>query len=428
MKTLTSSFLQDQLETVQSWAHELDTLVECFAPHFARIQSRQQALGYLQGLLSSIERKNGWQLAEHLGHATPYRLQHLLGRAVWDQDKVRDQIQSYVCQHLGDPEGVLVVDETGFLKKGEKSAGVARQYSGTAGRIENCQVGVFLSYASSKGHTFLDRQLYLPQEWAQDKLRREEADIPEEVCFTTKPKIARQMLQRAFDAGVPCRWVTGDSVYGNDRSLRLWLQERKQAHVLAVTGQEMVTIEDKFYRVKELLPLVSEQDLQILSAGEGSKGLRLYAWTRIAINHGHASQWGCWLLVRKSLSDPKEVTGYIAFAPVETSLETLVQIAGTRWTIECCFESAKGELGLDEYEVRSWQGWHRHMTLAMLAHAFLSVLRFLEGDLGSATVVSSDTPPHAGCESRQEFSSKKGVSPPRNSLRVFKQSRGLSSV
>jgi SRSO17 transposase len=403
MNTFSSSTLSDQLDIVQSWTDQLETLVARIAPHFARVEARTQALGYLQGLLSSVERKNGWQLAEQLGHATPYRVQHLLGRAVWDEDAVRDELQRYVVEHLGDEDGVLVIDETGFLKKGDKSAGVARQYSGTAGRIENCQIGVFLTYATGKGHTFLDRQLYLPHDWAEDKERRNQADIPEEVAFATKPKIARQMLERAFDAGIPARWVTGDAVYGNDRSLQIWLQGRGQSHVLAVSGQEMVTVGFEQHRVKHLLTQVPEDAWHLLSAGAGSKGERLYAWAQLPLNHAQGEQWERWLIVRKSLSNPTELTPYIAFASTGTPRDTLVRVAGTRWTIECCFESAKGQVGLDEYEVRSWHGWHRHITLSMLAHAFLTVLRSPETDIDL----------------------KKGQTPPRKSLREFKQSRGL---
>lgn len=227
---------QQLFEQVQSWEQDIAALSLRIAPRFARPDARQTAHDYLCALLSPVERKNGWQMAEQLGDTTPYRVQHLLGRAVWEADAVRDDLIGYVVEHLGDPEGVLVIDETGFLKKGDKSCGVARQYSGTAGRIENCQVGVFLTYATVKGHTFLDRQLYLPQAWMDDPNRCREADVPDKIVFTTKPKIARQMLERAFTAGVPCRWVTGDSVYGNDRSLQLWLQQQGMAHVLAVTG------------------------------------------------------------------------------------------------------------------------------------------------------------------------------------------------
>lgn len=403
MNTLTLPHLQEHLAMIHSWEQDLESLAQQIAPRFARPQARQRALDYLRGLLSPVERKNGWQLAEQLGHSTPSRMQHLLGRAVWDADAVRDDLVRYALEHLSDPEGVLVIDETGFLKKGDKSCGVARQYSGTAGRIENCQVGVFLAYATEKGHTFLDRKLYLPKEWTDDPLRCREAEVPDKVLFTTKPKIARQMLEHAFEAGVPCRWVTGDSVYGNDRSLQLWLQQQGVAHVLAVTGQEMVTIGWEQYRVKELLPAVPEDAWHLLCCGAGSKGPRLDAWARLPLNPACGTEWERWLLVRKSLSDPEELTGYIAFAPAGTPIQTLVEVAGTRWTIECCFESAKGEVGLDEYEVRSFHGWYRHITLAMLAHAFLTVLRAQEA----------------------EFDLKKGQKTPGNSLRTFKQSRGL---
>lgn len=403
MNTLSLPFLSEQLDCVASWQQQLEDLAQRIAPRFARPDARQSARDYLCALLSPVERKNGWQMAEQLGHPTPYKLQHLLGRAVWDADALRDDLVSYVVEHLGDPEGVLVMDETGFVKKGDKSCGVARQYSGTAGRIENCQIGVFLAYASAKGHTFLDRQLYLPKEWTDDKQRCRDADVPDTVGFTTKPKIARQMLQRAFDAGVPCGWVTADSVYGNDRSLQLWLQQRGVAHVLAVSGQESVWVGFHQHRVKTLLPTVAENAWHLLSAGTGSKGPRLYAWARLALNHGWGAEWERWLLVRKSLSDPTEVTGYIAFAPAGTPLKKLVEVAGTRWTIECCFESAKGEVGLDQYEVRSWHGWHRHITLCMLTHAFLTMLRAQEAELDL----------------------KKGQTNPGNSLRAFKQSRGL---
>jgi SRSO17 transposase len=221
MNTLTLPYLHEQLDTLRSWEQELEGVAQRIAPFFARPEARRGAHEYLCGLLSAVERKNGWQLAEALGKSTPYSVQHLLGRAVWDADAVRDDLVGYVVEHLGDPEGVLVLDDTGFLKKGDKSCGVARQYSGTAGRIENCQVGVFLGYATEKGHTFLDRQLYLPKEWTDDPLRCQAADVPDTVGFQTKPKMARQMLERAFAAGVPCRWATADSVYGNDRSLQL---------------------------------------------------------------------------------------------------------------------------------------------------------------------------------------------------------------
>jgi SRSO17 transposase len=405
MATFDPLFINEQEHSVQTWAQAFDMLIERIAPRFARQEAREHVHAYLQGLLSPVQRKNGWQLAEFVGDKTPYALQHLLGRAVWDADDLRDDLQAYVVEHLGDPDAVLVVDETAALKKGDKSCGVARQYSGTAGRIENCQVGVFLGYASPKGHTFLDRQLYLPKEWTDDKARCRAAQVPNQTAFTTKPKLAKQMLSRAFEAGVPARWVTGDAVYGNDRSLQLWLQERKQGFVLAVSGQEAVWIGMRQHRVKDLLPAVAEEAWHLLSAGEGAKGPRLYEWARLPLNCEYSPQWGRWLLVRRSLSDPSELTGYIAFAPADTPLSALVRVAGTRWTIESCFEAAKGEVGLDEYEVRSWHGWHRHMTLSMIAHAFLTILR------AAAT--------EATAQKGETKSSLQG------SLADFKRSRGL---
>ncbi len=369
-------------ETLPQWQRAFDTLTARVGKHLPRVELREQARDYLQALLSPIERKNGWQMAQGLGHQTPYRIQHLLGRSRWDADTLRDEVRHYVIEHLGEAEGVLILDETGFVKKGSHSAGVARQYSGTAARIENCQIGVFLAYASSRGHALIDRALYLPKEWTDDKERCGKAGIVEDVTLTTKPKMGRQLLQRAFAAGVPARWVTGDSVYGNDRSLQLWLQARGQCHVLAVTGQEMLYIGGKGWRVKDLLPRIPADGWQRLSCGAGSKGEREFAWAWQEVNQGHGDAWKRWLLVRRSLSDPQQMTAFRAFAPADTSLETLAAVAGRRWCIECCFEQAKGEVGLDQYEVRSWAGWHRHVTLSMAALAFLSVVRCAQGKKG----------------------------------------------
>src|SRR5918911_1645280 len=228
----------DAAHTVQGGAAYLADVERRLAPYFERAEPRRRAVAYLRGLLSPAERKNSWQLAEVNGDATPYGLQHVLRRALWDADAVRNELRTYVSEHLGDPKAVLVIDETGFLKKGRHSAGVARQYSGTAGRIENCQIGVFLAYASEHGHTLLDRELYLPAEWTEDRDRCRRAGIPDQRPFATKPALARQMLQRSFTAGVSLAWLTGDSVYGDDRKLRQWLEGRTQAYVLAVSGKE----------------------------------------------------------------------------------------------------------------------------------------------------------------------------------------------
>jgi SRSO17 transposase len=363
------------LETVRAWAVWQTEVERRIMPRFARREARRRAWAYLRGLLSPVERKNGWQVAEVVGDTTPYGIQHLLGRAQWDAEEVRKDLRAYVVEHLGDPQAVLVMDETGFLKKGQHSAGVARQYSGTAGRVEKCQIGVFLTYASSQGHVLLDRELYLPQEWTDDGARCERAGIPPERTFATKPQLAQQMLKRAFDTGVPAAWVAGDSVYGDNRSLRLWLEEHSHAYVLAVSGKEYVWRAGRQWQVKTLLAMLEEEGWCRLRAGDGTKGPRWYDWRWLPLVAPLHPHWRRWLLVRRSLSDPTERTAYIVFAPAGTTLDTVVQVAGRRWTIEQCFEEAKGEVGLDQYEVRSWTGWYRHITLAMWAYALLTVLR-----------------------------------------------------
>jgi SRSO17 transposase len=269
---------------------------------------------------------------------------------------------------------VLIVDETGFLKKGEQSVGVQRQYSGTAGRIENCQIGVFLAYQSARGHAFLDRALYVPAEWAEDQQRRGAAGVPAEVRFATKPVLARQMLERALQNGVPARWVSGDCVYGNDGKLRRWLEEQPVAHVLGVSGNHFVVIGWKQQKVSTVAAQFPPDAWQRLSAGQGSKGPRWYNWAAVEINSLHEG-WARWLLVRRSVENPQERAYYRVFAPVGTALAEMVAVAGKRWAVEECFATAKGEVGLDEYEVRSWTGWHRHITLSLLAHAYLTVVR-----------------------------------------------------
>jgi SRSO17 transposase len=353
---------------------QLEQVAERMGPRFLRSEPRRQALAYLQGLLSPVERKNSWQLAEQAGEPGPHRFQHLLGRAVWEADEVRDDLQAYVREHLSDPDGVLIVDETGFLKKGEGSVGVQRQYSGTAGRIENCQIGVFLAYQGAHGHAFLDRSLYVPAEWAEDKQRRRAVGVPEEIRFATKPVLARQMIERALANGIPARWVSGDSVYGNDGKLRLWLEEHQVAHVLGVSGNHFVVIGWKQQTVSAVAAQFSLKAWQRLSAGQGSKGPRWYEWAAVETN-SLLEGWARWLLVRRSVDDPQERAYYRVFAPVGTTLEEMVAVAGQRWAVEECFAAAKGECGLDEYEVRSWTGWHRHITLSLLAHAYLTVVR-----------------------------------------------------
>ena len=362
----------------EAWTTALDQLSQQIRQHFVRSESHQRALAYMQGLMSGASRKNGWQVAEEVGEATPYGMQHLLDRAKWDCDGLRDALRAYVREMLAAPNAVLVIDETGFLKKGHKSVGVQRQYSGTAGRIENCQVGVFLSYASSRGHTLLDRALYLPKSWTDDQQRCRESHVPASVTFATKPELAAQMLWRNLDAGLPVAWVTGDTVYGSSQSLRVGLETRKQAYALAVACKELVEVQGTRKRVDQVAHGITREDWQELSAGTGSKGPRLFAWARIELAAPEISGWQRWLLIRRSLDEgtkPAEMAYVLVFAPIGTSLKEMVEAFGARWTVEQCFEEGKGEVGLDEYEVRSWHGWHRHVTLSMLALAFLTVLR-----------------------------------------------------
>jgi SRSO17 transposase len=367
--------LGQDVSAVLGGAAYLTDIERRLAPYFERAEPRQRAMAYVWGLLSPAERKNSWQLAEVSGDTTPYAFQHLLRRALWDPDAVRDELRHYIMQHLGDPEAVLVLDDTDFLKKGRHSAGVARQYRGTAGKVDNCQIDVFLGYASALGHVLLDRELYLPEEWTDDPERCRQAGIPAVRRFATKPQLAQQMLARAFTAGISATWVTADSVYGNDRRLRMWLEGQPQAYVLAVSGQAYVWLGWRQRQVKTILAALPADGWTRLSAGDGTKGPRCYDWRWLPLAEPLEPDWRRWLLVRRRVSDPTDLSAYVVFAPHEITLEAVVRVAGTRWTIESGFEAAKGEVGLDDYEVRSWTGWYRQITLAMWALALLTVLR-----------------------------------------------------
>jgi SRSO17 transposase len=360
---------------VQQWANEVESVGGRIGPRFARSEARRRAVGYIRGLLGDAQRKNGWQMAESLGDPNPDGVQHLLARADWDADAVRDDLTDYVRESLGDPDGVLIVDETGFLKKGDKSVGVARQYSGTAGRIENCQVGVFLAYATPKGRTLIDRALYLPKEWAKDRARREEAGVPKAIEFATKIVLARRMVERAVAAGVPASWVTADSVYGSDYGFRKAIEDRGLGYVVGVRSDHAVWIGARQRRVKALLAEVPAEGWRRLSCGDGAKGPRLYDWASLRANAPQPEKYARWLLIRRSVSDPTEVAYFACGGPPGTTLDELVRVAGTRWAIEECFELAKGDCGLDEYEVRGWEGWHRHVTLSLFALAVVAVIR-----------------------------------------------------
>jgi SRSO17 transposase len=362
-------------DAVQDWATELDAVGERLGPYFSRAEPRRRAVEYLRGLLSDVERKNGWQLAERLGDPTPYGVQHLLGRADWDADAVRDDLVRYAREHLADAGGVLVVDETGFLKKGTKSAGVRRQYSGTAGRIENCQVGVFLAFAGRHGHPLLDRELYLPEEWAADADRREEAGIPVEVTFATKPQLAERMLRRAWRLGVRAAWVAADAVYGNDGKFRRFLEANRQPYVLAVQSNQQLWDGQARTRVDAIAASWPAGVWHRASAGAGAKGPRWYDWAVRAFGPVDGRGWQLWLLVRRHREKADERAYYLCRGPAGTPWRELVRVAGSRWIVEEGFERAKGECGLDEYEVRSWAGWYRHVTLSLFALAVLTVVR-----------------------------------------------------
>jgi SRSO17 transposase len=366
-------------DVLRSWLAGLDALFARVAGRFGRVEPRRQARLYLMGLLAPLERKNGWQLAEAAGDATPDRMQRLLNNARWDARQVRDDLRSYVVEYLGDPGGVLIVDETGFLKKGTRSAGVQRQYSGTAGRAENCQLGVFVAYAAPRGRALIDAELYLPRSWADDRARCADAGVPGEVGFATKPELARQMLGRALDAGVPARWVTAGEAYGQDHKFRVFLEQRRVGYVVAVPCSQSVGTGTGYgntgSRADALAAAAPAQAWKRLSAGDGAKGPRLYDWAMATLPIAREPSAGFerWLLIRRRINDPTDLAYYLCFGAASTAIGQLVRIAGARWAIGECFASAKNETGLDHYQVRRYDAWHRHITLAMIAHAYLAV-------------------------------------------------------
>jgi SRSO17 transposase len=360
------------------WKGLLEEVHQRLGVVFARSETRERVKSYIQGLLSPIKRKNSWQLAEEMGESAPHSVQYFLDRARWDADQMRDILLEYVREKLGDENGIGALDETGFLKKGNKSVGTQRQYSGTAGRIENCQIGVFLSYTSKFGHTLIDRELYLPKSWIQDRHRCREADVPEGVKFATKPELAIKMIKRALTTKLLISWFVGDSIYGSSRRLRVFLEDQRKPYALAVTCKEQVVVVGKQQRVDELAAALEPNDWQCLSAGTGSKGPRIYNWARIELEEAGIDGWSHFLVIRqqrKTGEKAPEIAYVLVFAPTGTTLQKMVKVIGNRWTVEECFKIGKSEVGLDEYEVRSWQGWYRYITLCMVSMAFLAVLR-----------------------------------------------------
>ena len=394
-------------EEMDRYAAEFEAFHARFAHFFGRRERRETAKQYLRGLLAQVQRKNCWQMAEAVGKANPHPLQRLLYSTPWDADQVRDELQRFVVERFGDSEGIGIVDETGFLKKGSKSVGVKRQYCGTVGKIENCQVGVFLTYCTRRGYTFLDRRLYLPEEWCRDWERRRQARVPDEVTFQTKAQLAAQMLEHAWERGVPMTWVTGDEVYGNDVELRDLVARAGKKYVLAVSADTSVGRERQpvvvpcqgapgrprqkprlakgaaaWEAVSAVVATLPPWAWQRLAVGQGEKGPRTYDWAAVRIIEKRGAVPGPegWLLARRSVSDPTQIAYYLSNAPQDTALPTLAEVAGARWSIEATIEEGKGETGLDEYEVRYWHSWHRHITLSMMAHAWLAAMRQPAGE------------------------------------------------
>jgi SRSO17 transposase len=337
---------------------------------FRRVEPRRRARAFVLGLLAELPRKNCWTIAEQAGDATPDGMQHLLARARWDADGVRDDLRGYVTDRLGDPDAVLVVDETGDLKKGTTTVAVQRQYTGTAGRIENAQVAVYLSYAAPAGHALIDRELHLPRSWADDPARCRAAGVPAGTGFATKPQLARRMIERTVTAGVPFAWAAGDEVYGDNGPLRIWLEDSQIRYVLAVSCDHRVPAGAGHMRADKLAARLPRRSWQRLSAGKGAKGHRYHDWAQISISDprpGHR-----WLLIRRT---PRtgELAFYRCYAPHPVPLAALVTVAGRRWTVEENFQAGKGLAGLDEHQARRWTSWYRWVTLAMLAAAFLTI-------------------------------------------------------
>ena len=354
---------------------ELDRVHERIAGRSGRAEPRSPVREYVSGLVAGLERKNGWTLAEWAGDVSPDGMQRLLRRADWDVDGVRDDVRGYVAGQLGDPDGVLIADETGFLKKGTRSAGVQRQYSGTAGRTENCQVGVFLAYASARGHALIDRELYLPRSWAEDPDRRRAAGISQEVEFTTKPRQAQAMIARAIAARVPFAWFTADEIYGQAKYLQAWLEDQEVSYGMAIRCSDTLTTPAGEQRADALIAAISARARQRISAGAGAHGPREYHWARTPVRTRWKPGRGHWLLARRSLADPEKIAYYACYGPRRSSTADLAWIAGSRWHIEECFQQAKNEAGLDHYQVCTWRAWYAHVTLSMLALAWLAASR-----------------------------------------------------
>jgi SRSO17 transposase len=372
------------------WDLELDDLFLTIGHRFGRVELRRRMRDYVRGLLAPVARKNTWQLTEQAGHSTPDGLQHLLAGSKWEPDYIRDDLQEYVADKLGEAGGVLIIDDTGFIKKGTTSAAVQRQYSGTAGRTENCQIGVFAAYASARGRALVDRELYLPKSWTEDRERCRTARVPGEREFATKGELARHMVLRALASPLPITWVTADSACGQDNRFRRLLEQSGVGYVLAVPKSQFSV---GCSRIEGLFAQAPDEAWEKISCGDGAKGTRVYHWAAVRLPafaefdyQGEVPHRTRWALARRSISKPDEIAYYLAYAPLQVTLQELVRVAGARWAIEECFQAAKNECGLDQYEVRRYVGWYRHITVAMLAHAFLAATAYRPWGKGAEQV------------------------------------------
>jgi SRSO17 transposase len=372
-------------ETLALWAASLREVKARMRPLFTQERVAASAGLFLDGLLGEERRKTGWMRAEAAGDPGPWRQQAILGRGRWDAEALRDIVRAYVVETLAEPNAVLVVDETGFLKQGKASCGVARQYTGSAGKITNCQIGVFTAYVSGQGHAFIDRALYLPKAWADDPARRAVAQVPQEIAFATKPHLARAMVERAIAAGVPFAWVVGDSIYGVSE-VEMVLRQAGKGYVLGVNATSQFnswgTKPAVAGTAAKIADALDPSAWRRLSAGDGSEGERLFDWAYLELADLEAAEYnptlaGLWtrgLLIRRNIADG-DLAFFATWCPAGTGMETLVAVEGRRWAIEDGFETAKNELGLDHNETRSWHGWHRHVSLVMLAFAMLAAIR-----------------------------------------------------
>jgi SRSO17 transposase len=372
--------------TLELWASSLRDVKGRIRPLFRQERMASSAGLFLDALLGPERRKTSWMRAEAAGDPGPWRQQALLGRAQWDADALCEVVRDYAVETLGEPNAVLVVDETGFLKQGKGSCGVARQYTGWAGKIANCQIGVFAAYVSDKGHALIDRGLYLPKAWTDDPARRAAAHVPPGTVFATKPRLAREMIKRAMAAGVPFGWVAGDTIYGVGEIERT-LRRAGKGYVLGANATDVFNSWGKKPSVAGTAEAIAagleEGAWQRLSAGDGTKGERLYDWAYCELADLDAAEYnealsGLWtrgLLIRRSLEDG-ELAFFSTWCPAGTGIDTLVMVEGRRWAIEDAFETAKTELGLAHNETRSWHGWHRHVSLVMLAFAMMAAVRY----------------------------------------------------